>query len=223
MFTSWWKAATSIFRRNKKPVWQPHHASTCPHNRSPITTATPHRSTPHASRNPTIIITPPAEDEEEEEEDDESEDLSSTDPLPLHPSPFINLTLAPNNHKTTPLTSTSSVNLTFTNHFHHTHTAAAADDDDALPMSNLYYVYHHEPTPDHTYYHYAYYGTWIPVQNLPDPQKMQPKWMYNAETKTYGIVDHRLFGLRGECDCGVGNGNQKCGNTRVTKIGRWRI
>lgn len=213
MLTTWWKAATSIFRRNKKPVWQPHHASTCPHNRSPIKAATPQRSTPHASHNPTIIITPPAEDELEEEH----LTSSTTDPLPLHPSPFINLTLAPNNHKTTPLTSTSSVNLTFTNHFHHTHTIA---DDDAT-ASNMYYVYHHEPTPDHTYYHYAYYGTWIPAQDLPDPRKMLPKWMYNAETKTYSIVDHRLFGLRGECDCGVGNA--KCGNTRVSKLARWRI
>lgn len=238
MLRSWWKSATAIFRKKNKPVpWVPRHATTCPHNRNAATTATPQRSIPHPSLNPTIIITPP-------DDDDEPADTAAAAaaaaaaadyvdplPLPLHESPFINLICLPNNQKTAPLTSTSSVNLTYTNHFHHTNTntitaaaAAATATDDiiaTMPASNLYYVYHHEPTPDHQFYHYAYYGTWIPIQDLPDPNKTQPKWIYNAEARTYQIIDHRLFGLRGECDCGVGK--MKCSNARVYRAGAWRI
>lgn len=237
MFRSLWRSATSVFRKKNKAVpWLPRHATTCPHNRNAATTATPQRTTPHPSLNPTIIITPPEDEPAEADTGTDATDAApyvDPLPLPLHESPFINLISLPNNQKTSPLTSTSSVNLTYTNHFRHSGAttaaaaAAAVDDDDddndptLLLASNQYYVYHHGPTSDHQYYHYAYYGTWIPIQDLPDPNKSHPRWIYNAETKTYRIVDHRLFGLKSECDCGVGK--LKCGNARVFRAAGFRM
>ncbi|KAL0632014.1 hypothetical protein Q9L58_009102 [Maublancomyces gigas] len=233
MLTSWWKTATTVFRGKKKPdPWRPHHASSCEHSR----TAIPQRNSSRPSSNPTINIIPPTPERLP------SEFIGScrptkpehpvAKPLPLHPSPFINLTRAHNNQKTASITSISPVNLTFTNSFHHTNTTSnksptesPLDELDKLPTSNLYYVYHLAPTADHTFYHYAYYGTWVSVADLPDPRKHQPRWIYNAETKKYVIVDHQLFGLKGDCDCELAEGgsNRRCNNMRVAMAAEWRI
>lgn len=238
MLASWWKTATTAICGEKKPTpWRPHHASSCEHNRT-AKIAIPQQNPPRHSHNPTINIIPPTPERLPSEPITSREPTKhgkpAPQPLPQHPSPFINLTIALNNQKTAPLTSISCVNLTFTNNFHHTNTTSNSssnesplDELDKLPTSNLYYVYHLAPTADHTFYHYAYYGTWILQEDLPDPRKYQPKWIYNAETKKYVIVDHQLFGLKGDCDCDceLANGGSKsrCNNMRVARVAQWRI
>lgn len=62
--------------------------------------------------------------------------------------------------------------------------------------AKTYYVYHLAPTASKPTWHYGYFLTTLPVQELPDIRYHKPQWVFNEETKTYTTVDPKQYWLQ---------------------------
>lgn len=62
--------------------------------------------------------------------------------------------------------------------------------------AKTFYVYHLAPTFKNPSWHYGYFATTLPVQELPDIRNHKPQWIFNEEAKTYTTVDPKQYWMQ---------------------------
>lgn len=62
--------------------------------------------------------------------------------------------------------------------------------------AKTFYVYHLAPTSQEPRWHYGYYSTTLPAQELPDIRKHKPQWIFNEETKIYTTIDPKQYWVK---------------------------